>query len=134
MATHSCTLAQKIPWTEEPGAGYCPWGHKESDTTERLHFHFLSYNREGDSLFNTFKELCSNFKWIINFEKGIQKRTVAVVRGLTMPFGKKKKKNLIGKIGENRHFEVCHMKGRGSFSCVNPPRSTRNTSWLFRHR
>ena len=24
----------------EPGAGYCPWGHKESDMTERLHFHF----------------------------------------------------------------------------------------------
>ena len=36
MATHSSTLAQKIPWTEEPGAGYCPWGHKESDTTEQL--------------------------------------------------------------------------------------------------
>ena len=24
MATHSSTLAYKIPWTEEPGAGYCP--------------------------------------------------------------------------------------------------------------
>ena len=36
MATHSGTLAQKIPWTEEPGAGYCPWGCKESDTTEQL--------------------------------------------------------------------------------------------------
>ena len=21
--------------------GYSPWGHKESDTTERLHFHFM---------------------------------------------------------------------------------------------
>ena len=30
MATHSSTLALKIPWTEELGAGYCPWGHKES--------------------------------------------------------------------------------------------------------
>ena len=36
-ATHSGTLAQKIPWTEELGAGYCPWGRKESGTTERLH-------------------------------------------------------------------------------------------------
>ena len=35
MAAHSSILAWKIPWTEEP------WGHKESDTTERLHFHFL---------------------------------------------------------------------------------------------
>ena len=36
MATHSSTLAWKIPWTEEPGS-YSPWGHKELDTTERLH-------------------------------------------------------------------------------------------------
>ena len=25
---------------EESDAGYCPWGHKESDMTKRLHFHF----------------------------------------------------------------------------------------------
>ena len=35
---HSSTLALKIPWTEELGAGYCPWGHKESGMTEWLHF------------------------------------------------------------------------------------------------
>ena len=35
MATHSSILAWKIPWTEEPGG---PRGHKESDTTEQLHF------------------------------------------------------------------------------------------------
>ena len=39
MATQSSILAWEIPWTEEPG-----WlqsmGHKESDTTEWLHFHF----------------------------------------------------------------------------------------------
>ena len=40
MATHSSTLAWKIPWTEGLGAGYCPWGHKQSGTTERLHCHF----------------------------------------------------------------------------------------------
>ena len=38
MATHSRTLAWRIPWMENPGAGYNPWGHQESDTTERLHF------------------------------------------------------------------------------------------------
>ena len=38
MATHSSTLALKIPWTEELGAGYCPWGRKESGMTEWLHF------------------------------------------------------------------------------------------------
>ena len=38
MATHSSTLALKIPWTEELGAGYSPWGRKESGTTEWLQF------------------------------------------------------------------------------------------------
>ena len=33
------TLAWKILWTEEPGRLH-PWGHKESDMTERLHIHF----------------------------------------------------------------------------------------------
>ena len=37
MATHSNTLALNVPWTEEFGAGYYPWGRKESGTTERLH-------------------------------------------------------------------------------------------------
>ena len=36
MATHSSILAWRIPWTEESLVGYSPWGHKESDTTERL--------------------------------------------------------------------------------------------------
>ena len=40
MAPHSSILAWKIPWTKEP-AGYSPWGHKELDTTERLHFHLV---------------------------------------------------------------------------------------------
>ena len=34
MAIHSSTLAWKIPRMEELGAGYCPWGHEESGTTE----------------------------------------------------------------------------------------------------
>ena len=41
MATHSSSLAWKIPWTEKPGRLYRPWGCKESDTTEPLHFHFI---------------------------------------------------------------------------------------------
>ena len=39
MAPHSNTLALKTPWMEEPGRLH-PWGHEESDMTERLHFHF----------------------------------------------------------------------------------------------
>ena len=46
MAPHSSTLAWKISWTEEPGSS---WGREESDTTERLHFHFsLSCIGEGN--------------------------------------------------------------------------------------
>ena len=36
MTTHSNILAWRIPWTEELGRLYSPWGHKESDMTERL--------------------------------------------------------------------------------------------------
>ena len=39
MATHSSTVAWKIPWTEETGRPQSI-GRYESDTTERLHFHF----------------------------------------------------------------------------------------------
>ena len=38
MAVHSSILAWKIP--RRSLVGYRPWGRKESDTTERLHFHF----------------------------------------------------------------------------------------------
>ena len=41
-ATHSGILAWRIPWTESP-AGYSPWGHKQQDGTEWLHFHFLFF-------------------------------------------------------------------------------------------
>ena len=36
MATHSSIPAWGIL------SGYSPWGRKESNTTEQLHFHFLS--------------------------------------------------------------------------------------------
>ena len=39
IAIHSSILAWRIPWTE---VGYSPGVHKESDTTEPLHFPFLS--------------------------------------------------------------------------------------------
>ena len=42
MVTHSSILAWKIPWMEEPGRLYSPWGCKESEMTEWLHF--LSLN------------------------------------------------------------------------------------------
>ena len=48
MAAHSSILAWKIPWTEEPGRLYSPWGRKESDTTERLHFNFPQVTVTGE--------------------------------------------------------------------------------------
>ena len=35
MATQSCILDWRIPWTEEPGS-HSPWGHQESDITFQL--------------------------------------------------------------------------------------------------
>ena len=36
VTTHTGILAWKIPWAEEPGRSR-PWGHIESDPTERAH-------------------------------------------------------------------------------------------------
>ena len=35
VASHSSVFAWKIPWTEEPGVEYGPWGRKELAATER---------------------------------------------------------------------------------------------------
>ena len=47
MATHCSIPAWKIPWTKKPGRHYSPWGHRESDTTERLTLHHY-YSGEWD--------------------------------------------------------------------------------------
>ena len=47
IATHSTILAEKIPWTEDPGS-YSPWGHKESNMTEATEHactHAITYTR-----------------------------------------------------------------------------------------
>ena len=48
MATHSSTLAWKIPWMEEPGRLYS-MGSLRVGKTEQLHYHFsLSCIGEGN--------------------------------------------------------------------------------------
>ena len=42
MAAHSSTLAWRISWGRSL-VGYSPWGHKESDTTEQIHFTSLHF-------------------------------------------------------------------------------------------
>ena len=46
MATHSSILAW-ISHGWRSLVGYSPWGHKELDTTERLHFLFFYGNNEA---------------------------------------------------------------------------------------
>ena len=49
MATHSSTLAWKIPWAEEPDGLQSMGVSKCQDMTERLHFYFsLSCTGEGN--------------------------------------------------------------------------------------
>ena len=43
MATHSSTLAWRIPWTDSL-VSYSPWGRKQLDTTEQLtHTHTYAH-------------------------------------------------------------------------------------------
>ena len=46
MATHSSTLAWKIPWIEEPGRLQSMGLLRVGNMTERLHFHFHALEKE----------------------------------------------------------------------------------------
>ena len=56
MATHSSTVAWKIPWVEEPG-GLQSMGRKESDMTERLPFHFMLLLKFSHLIFLFMKDM-----------------------------------------------------------------------------
>ena len=45
LATHSSILAWEIPWKEELGRLYSPWGHKELDMTKQLTHTHVTSNR-----------------------------------------------------------------------------------------
>ena len=71
MATHSSTLAWRIPWTEEPG-GFSSWGRKESDTTEwltcaraRTHTHAHTHTHTHIMFKNILMDLLSEL--VLNF-------------------------------------------------------------------
>ena len=67
LATHSSTLAWKIPWMWSM-VGYSPWGHKESDMTERLHL--MLYHDHHYALVDHFhhpKEHCISIKHLFLF-------------------------------------------------------------------
>ena len=48
MATHSSSLAWKIPWTEQPG-GLQSWGRTESNMTEVTYHTHTKDKEEGPS-------------------------------------------------------------------------------------
>ena len=78
MATHSSSLAWRIPWTGEPGGLYSPRGCKEWDTTERFHFHI--------SLSLAFVHFTNLDKCIHNFLTNLyarQEATVLIGHGTT---------------------------------------------------
>ena len=83
MATHSSILAWRISWTEELG-GLQSTGGKESDTTERLHFHL----------------------WLINFVVG--KKPTQHCKAII--FQLKKKKNL-SKCGQGWSGQIWPVVG-----------------------
>ena len=68
MATHSCILAWRIPWTEDPGGIHSPWDHKGLDTTEWLTFTFIVNTGPISATSYRSHKLCL-FYWLINFLK-----------------------------------------------------------------
>ena len=60
IATHSSTLAWKIPWTRNL-VGYSPWGRKESDTTERLTYE-SRVNEYHDATFQVLNVMLAHSK------------------------------------------------------------------------
>ena len=79
MATHSSTLAWKIPRMEEPGRLYSPWGHKKSDSTERLHFHFFTTSAM------VFLSSVNSFTWFTAIETSSHLSAGLSVSNLTAP-------------------------------------------------
>ena len=80
MATHSSTLAWRIPWREEPGR-LQPMG--SSDTTEQLHL--LPRKEDGQCRFPSFRILelpLLSFIWIVFFKK----KTRCALRSGLSPF------------------------------------------------
>ena len=66
MATHSSILAWRIPWMEELG-GLQSTGHKELDTTERLHFHFSFFNNTRDNFTRGYHQMVNSKIRLITF-------------------------------------------------------------------
>jgi len=89
METHSSFLAWKIPWTEEPGGLYSPWGHKESDTTEHVRWLSQIYLEENQFfkklVFFFFLRIIIMFVWILLKSNTIVTVTILQILFLNYP-------------------------------------------------
>ena len=66
MAPHSSTLPGKSHG-QRSLVGYSPWGRKESDRTERLHFHFHFIHPRQLTTYPTSQgDMLQPFKWCIS--------------------------------------------------------------------
>ena len=50
MATHFSIIVWRIPWTEEPGRLYSPWGPGELDTTEQLTLSLFFFQEQSEPI------------------------------------------------------------------------------------
>ena len=68
MATHTPVLSPGKFHGLRILVGYSPWGHKESDTTEWLHFQYLSKNQEY------------NIHWIVSTKIMLEKLDIHMIQ------------------------------------------------------
>ena len=101
MATQSSILAWKIPRVEEPGRLQSR-SHKESDTTEQLHFHFHIHIYVTSSRMYVSVSVCMSVFFRIYIlrereqeqEKFISRNWLAQLQGLASPKSKRQASRL----------------------------------------
>ena len=73
MATHSSILAWKIPWSQ---AGYSLWGHKESDTAEKLSRGTHTHTSVSNLLWQNYQSYRRCYNGETEGRKGIEELSV----------------------------------------------------------
>ena len=93
MATHSCL---ENPHGQRSLEGYSPWGHKESDTTERLSIHTYCFSR--------FTWICKYVIFMFYFLIGIDIYTLLFIKQIA-------DENLLHSTGNSTQCSVVANRG-----------------------